>query len=303
GYHIVAVTSLPNDLTYQVATIERVLEASPETEYSIRARLDSIAKEAKTLQGLRDFVKKNPQYALEISIINNYAKILLGSLESKDIYLNAFHTPEGELLPIEQAVNADKKTYWLLTGVAMLTHEDKTDIRAVRYQLIDDVCRDKKTAYICSKIDLQASSLEDIAQKSGLVANIKDTIEVSLDKDVLVGEASMRIIFSQENTPAHLLPTLLEFEKQWRGEPHLELNAVGTAMGLAQGQRSQAIAGKSGVFVIEKIADLPAIMPTKEAISATQEALTKSRQDLASYYTHEALKKLKKVKDYRYKYW
>lgn len=268
GYHIVAVTALPTSLTYQMAVIKKYFVPSQATQDIVKQQVDVISPQIKSANDLIAFAKQNPQYKFEEDEVTRYHNIL----NDKNSHTSgpkhwAFNAEEGAVKVFIMDSNGNTLQH-IFIGIKHAQEEGEISIKASRKELTQDVLRDKKASYITSRLSLNETNLEKIAEKYGTGAVLREEKRLTLEKNAL-----------QEG---------------------YEPEVVGKAMGLPKGKKTVAV-GENGVYVIEKIADFSEELNPTEAENNTN-TLLRSRESMSSYHTQEALKKLNHVKDYRYKF-
>lgn len=270
GYHIVKVTSMPDATTYQLATVQKGINASDNTHEMAYGRAQQFRASA------------NDKAAFEAALAKDKT---LAKLEAKDMQSaqrSVNNLPNAREL-VRWAYNEDTK----LGAVSDVMEIDNQFVVAVLtakhekgYAKLDDV-RERVTAEVRKELKgrmiseklltAQGATLEDIAGKYGPVAQVK---------------TADNVLFANGSLP----------------EVGYEPKAVGMLFGMKPGKRSAPIAGEQGVLILELTAmkDNPNPAPQDEKALRTQ--LAQQRQSREQSNLYQVLRDRADVSDSRVKF-
>lgn len=270
GYHILKVTHAKTNIQYKIATINKTLEPSDATVERATAEARSIKEKNSSVEELRAFVKKNPKYILKkADKMNVYTANLDNIQNTKDVTRWAFGE-DAQVNKLSEPIDIKDQNVVIVAGLTVKVEKDEATINAFREELKAEVLKQIKTQKITAKLDLKAKTLEDIAKKYG--------------KEAVTGEAKDVTLSKGDINNFGFNPI-----------------SVGKAMGLKAGKRSDIIVDDAGIFILEGVKATPA----NKIADYTQQKnkIKQAKLGMASYQVQEAIKKAKKVEDFRYKFY
>jgi peptidyl-prolyl cis-trans isomerase D len=265
GYHIISVTNLKDNTTYTVATIEREITPSDETQNEAFRRADTFAND---LSGIEDFKKKA---TLEHLIVFDAKDLGTGQRtinnlgDARQIVTWLFR--DAKVGKVSDVFDLDK--YYV---VAVMTDEIEKGYKPfdkVKDEITPLVRNQVKGKMILEKLD-DKTSFEELAQKFGADAVVSSSSDLKM------------------NTSS--LPSV-----------GFDPVAIGKAFSLESGKRSKPFIAENGVVIIEM--QNRTIAPAIGDYSIFRTQLSQNATNQSSYSIAEAIKANAKIEDKRYKFY
>ena len=216
GYHIIDVTSVKDNTSYTLATIERDIAPSDETQNEAYRKADLFAS---SVSGLDAFKKKADEDALTIyhaeDISTNATRV--NTLDdARQVVLWLFKdASKGKVSDVFDV----QDTY----VVAVMTGETEDGYRPfedVKEEITPLVKNQLKGAKIAEKLKGLSGTIDEVAAAYGEDATVNSSSDLKLNSNSLPGVG-------------------------------IDPIAVGKAFGLAEGKRSEPFIGENGVLIIE----------------------------------------------------
>lgn len=266
GYHIVKVTEAKSNSKYRVSLISKVLSPSQQTRDAAYSKAELFASENKTLDQFKAAIKKDKLISLTADRVMEGSSSINGMQNAREITLWAFKdgVDKGS---ISNAFEINDS--YLVAAVTASTSKDKPKIDDYRDELKYRVIAEVKAEQITKKLNSLSGTLEQIAQKYGAGALVESSPAISLANGSL---------------------------KSGGADPV----ALGKIFGLKPGQKTKAVKGESGIFILEGTAinNAPEIADYTQYKTQGIQAL-KGR---GSYYVGEAIKENAKIIDNKAKF-
>lgn len=265
GYHIIDVTGVKDNTSFTVATIEREITPSDETQNEAFRKADVFTN---GISGIADFKEKAKKENLVVADANN--------LGTGDRRINNLGEARNAIMWLFRDAKVGKVSdVFDLDGVyvvAVMTDETEEGFKSldqVKEEITPLVRNQMKGKLLIEKINAQKGSLDEIAKAVGPDATVGTSSDLKLN--------------------TNSLPTA-----------GFDPIAVGKAFALENGKRSPAFAGENGVLVLELTNKT--IAPAVGDYSMFKNQL-KQTQDAKNYNIMEAVKVGSDIKDTRYKFY
>ncbi len=263
GYHIIDVTSLKDNTSYTIATIERDITASDETQNEAYRKADLFGS---SVSGLDDFKSKAAEDNLTIydakDVSTNSSRV--NTLDdARQIVLWLFRDASvgkvSDVFDVESAY-----------VVAVMTDETEEGIRSfddVKEEITSLVKNQQKGKQIIEKLKGLTGTIDEIATAYGDDASVNSSSDLKLNSNSLPGVG-------------------------------IDPIAVGKAFALESGKRTDPFIGENGVLIIENTNKT--IAPEIGDYSIFKNQRLQSLTSQAGFNISEALKKGAKIEDKRY---
>ncbi|WP_055434931.1 peptidylprolyl isomerase [Lacinutrix algicola] len=237
GYHVIRIDDKKNeDTAYKVATIERVIEPSVDTENAVFRT----ATNFEVSLGNQDFQEAAKASNLSVNPVNTIKELDenipgVGPLRSLVRWTFEDNTEVG-----------DTKRFETTTGyiVAQVTGKNEAGLMNVEdasVTALPEIRKEKKAKLIKERVS--ANSLTDLAAAEN--QTVKTALAINMKNPTIAGAG-------------------------------LEPLVVGTAFGLEEGQSSKLVTGVKGVYMVELTKKTPAVKLENYQSSANQVALAKT---------------------------
>lgn len=265
GYHIIEVTHLKDNTSYDVAILERSITPSDETLNSALRKADSFAAD---LEGVDAFKEKAKQEKLSVFEANN-----VGTAERR---INDLGEARQMVTWLFREAEVGKvSTVFDLTDtyvVAVMTGETEKGFKSfeqVKEEITPAVKNEIKGQSIQDKLKGKTEPLEELAKL--------------YPRDAVVNSSSDLKISSNSLPSVGFDPVV-----------------IGTVFSLESGKRSFPVAGENGVVVLDlqNKTEAPAI----GEFSMFKNQLLSSLSGRGGYYITEALKEAARIEDTRYRF-
>ncbi len=269
GYHIVEVTQPRNKTAYKIASISLTLEPSEETLNDALIKAEELKLASTDGNELRKKVTENPELILQNANRLTTTASNLGAIQgARDVVKWAF--TEANIGDVSEVITLQEQNKYIIATLTGATYKGASNIETFREELTREVVKNLKIQQITQKLNLKEKSLDEIAKKYGNEAIVGTATDLSL---------SMNVLSNAGFNP----------------------KAVGTALGLKKGNRSEAIADESGVLVLEVLNLVPA---AKIADYAKYRSDVETRlNQRVQFLIAEAIKKASDIEDNRYKFY
>ncbi len=265
GYHIISVTNTKDNTFYTVATIEREITPSDETQNEAFRKADVFATD---LSGVNDFKKKATEQKLLVFDANDVAtgaRTINNLGEARQVVTWLFRdAKEGKVSTVFDL--EDQYVVAVMTGE---TEKGYKPFDKVKEEITPLVRNQVKGKQIVSQLDDQ-TSLDDLAKKFGSEAVVNTSSDLKMNTGSLPGVGFDPI-------------------------------AVGKAFSLENGKRSKPFVGESGVLIIEM--QNKTIAPAIGDYSMFRNQLVQTANAQSSYSISEALKATADIEDMRFKFY
>lgn len=265
GYHIIEVTNLKDNTSYDVAILERIISPSDDTLNEALRKADSFAAD---LSGVEEFKAKAKQENLSVFEAND-----IGTAERRINDLGEARQMVTWLF--REAKIGKVSTVFDLTDtyvVAVMTGETEKGFKSfekVKEEITPLVKNEAKGKYLQSQLTGKTESLEDLAKL--------------YPRDAVVNSSSDLKLNASSMTSIGFDPVI-----------------VGSVFSLETGKRSKALTGENGIVVLElqNKTEAPAIGD----FTMFKTQLLNTLNGRGGYYITEALKEAANVEDKRYKF-
>ncbi|MFN8348733.1 MAG: SurA N-terminal domain-containing protein [Spirosomataceae bacterium] len=267
GFHLIKVTEAKTNVTYRIAAIGKTMTPSQATRDAIYAKADQFSLESKSKAAFDESVKKDKNLIVQTANRIPESATNVNTLQNaREIVRWAFNgdTKMEQVSPVFEI--DDQYVVAILTGKSEKSNPTVNDFRD---EITLKVRNAAKAEQITKKLSaIQAPTLDAIAQKYGAGALVENANDISLATGFL--------------TSAGLDPI-----------------ALGRGFGLKAGKKSKVFTGENGVFIMEKVSDIPA---PAIADYSMYKANLQSKNLQASYLLNEAIRENAKVVDNRAKF-
>ncbi len=267
GYHIIKVTEAKSNTRYRISLISKALNPSQQTRDMMYTKAEKFAAENKNIDDFKAAVKKDKLISLTANRVMEGASSINGMENAREMTLWAFGktAEKGSVSNVFELGNN-----YIVATITGSTSKDKPTIDDYRDELKFRVLADLKAEQIMKKLANASGSLEQIAQKYGAGALVETAENVNLATGTLKSAGADPV-------------------------------AIGKAFGLKPGQKSKAIKGESGVFIVEGSAVKNAPVIADYGQYKTQ--LLNANRGRNSYYAAEAIKEAAKIVDNQAKFY
>ena len=265
GYHIIEVTGVKDNTSFTIATIEREITPSDETQNEAFRKADVFTND---ISGIEDFKEKAKKENLVVADANDLgtADRRINNLgEARNAIMWLFR--DAKVGKVSEVFDLDN--VYVVAVMTDETEEGYKSLEQVKEEITPLVRNQMKGKLLSDKINTQKGSLDEIAK--------------AVSADATVGTSSDLKLNTNSLPTAGFDPT-----------------AVGKAFTLENGKRSQPFSGENGVLVIELLNKTIAPAVGDYSIFKTQ---LKQAQDAKNYNIMEAVKDGSNIKDTRYKFY
>lgn len=265
GYHIIEVTSVKDNTSYTVATIERSITPSDETQNEAFRKADVFAS---GLSGLGDFKEKAKKENLNIfdgNELTSGARSVNDLNDARQMVTWLFRdASKGKVSDV-----FDLETNYVVAVMTSETEAGYKPMDKVKDEIMPAVKNELKGKMLIEKLNAQKGSLEEIAKVMGSDANVNSSNDVKLNSTSL-------------------------------GSIGFDPVALGKAFSLENGKRSNAFAGENGVVILEL--SNKTIAPAIGEYGMFKNQLKQSLDGRVGFNITQALKDAAKIEDQRYKF-
>jgi len=267
GYHIIKVTEPKTNVTYRVATLERIITPGDETKEAALAKAESFAGMSSNAKEFKENAAKDSSLiVLSSSGLRKTDKSISRNINAREMVRWIFN--EGEIGQVSEVMEADKA--FIVVLITSKTDDKEVSLENERAEITYKIRNEKKTELISNKLKSMSGTLEEIGQKYGSGAAVYTMNDVSFSSTYL--------------TNAGYAPI-----------------AIGKAFGLQKGKRTQPFGDQSGVFIVEVMDKTTA--PDIADYSLYKNQLNQQFNYTISPLIMEAVKDFARVQDERYKFY
>ncbi|MFZ5973476.1 MAG: peptidylprolyl isomerase [Bacteroidota bacterium] len=265
GYHIISVTNTKDNTFYTVATIEREITPSDETQNEAFRKADLFATD---LSGVNDFKQRATEQKLLVFDANDIAtsaRTINNLGEARQVVTWLFRdAKEGKVSTVFDL--EDQYVVAVMTGETEKGYKPFDKVKEEITPLVRNQLKGKK---IIEQMDDQ-TSLEDLAKKFGSEAVVNTSSDLKMNSGALPSVGFDPV-------------------------------AVGKAFALESGKRSKPFVGENGVLIIEM--QNKTIAPAIGDYTMFRNQLLQAANAQSSYAISEALKATANIEDMRYKFY
>ncbi|MEP2670619.1 MAG: SurA N-terminal domain-containing protein [Cyclobacteriaceae bacterium] len=263
GYHIIDVTSVKDNTSYTVATVERDITPSDETQNEAYRKADLFAS---SVSGLNEFKEKAAEEKLTVynaeDVGTNASRVNTLS-DARQIVLWLFRdASKGKVSDV-----FDVQTSYVVAVMTKDTEEGYRSFEDVKEEITPLVKNKLKGQKIAEKLKSLSGSIDEIAAAYGEDASVNSSSDLKLNTNSLPGVG-------------------------------IDPIAVGKAFALESGKRSEPIIGQNGVLLIEN--ENKTIAPELGDYSMFKNQKLQTLNNQTGLNIAEALKKGANIEDKRY---
>ncbi len=264
GYHIIDVTAPKNNMKYTIATVERAIAASQETQDNQYRRADMFATD---LSGVENFKERAQKEGLSVFESNDVTATerYVGNLGDAREMITWLYR-EGKVGKVSNIFDLDRDY-----AVAVMT--GKSD---AGYRPLDDKLKAEITVIV--KKEKQAQVIIDKIKGDGTLEDLAK----AFPRDAVVGSSSDVKLNATNIANIGYDPI-----------------AIGKAFSVENGKRTKPFAGESGVTVIE--VQNKTVAPSMGDYSLFKDQLLRTADNKSSLEIADAIKDKAEIEDRRYK--
>jgi peptidyl-prolyl cis-trans isomerase D len=265
GYHILSVTNLKDNTFYSVATIEREITPSDETQNEAFRKADNFATDLSGVKAFRDKAAEQLLLIYDAKDLATGARTINNLGEARQVVTWLFRdAKEGKVSAV-----FDLEDNYI---VAVMTGEIEKGFKPF------DNVKDEITPLVRNQVKgkLIMEKLNDTATLEELAAQFGADAVVNTSNDLKMNASSIASI-------------------------GFDPIAIGKAFSLENGKRSKPFIGENGVVIME--VQNKTVAPAIGDYSMFRTQLTQSATNQSSYYIAEAIKQTAKIEDKRYKFY
>lgn len=266
GYHIIEVTGVKDNTSYTVATIERAITPSDETQNEASRKADAFATDVSSIDEFKETAKKNNYTVIDANEVGTADRRVSNLNDARSIVIWLFRDAKKGKVSEVFELN-DEYVVAVMTGE---TEDGYKPFEKAKEEITPFVRNEIKGKLLIEKIKAQKGTLDEVAK--------------AVSPDATVGSSSDLKL----NTST--LPTA-----------GFDPIAVGTAFSLENGKTSAPFAGENGVLVMEL--QNKTIAPAVGDYSIFKNQLKQAADTRSAYIIMEAIKDGSNIKDARYKFY
>jgi peptidyl-prolyl cis-trans isomerase D len=265
GYHIISVTELKNNISYTVATIEREITPSDETQNEAYRKADTFSGDLSGVADFKEKAKKENLVVLDANDIGTAERRVNNLGDARPLVTWLFR--DAKIGKVSEVFDLDDNYV-----VAVMTAETEKGFKSmekVKEEITPTVRNGLKGKIIVGKLTEQKGTLEEIAK---------------VYPDASVGNSSDLKLNTNNLSTAGFDPI-----------------AVGKAFSLDNGKRSQPFVGENGVLIIEM--QNKTLAPAIGDYSMFKNQALQNLNNRGGLNIAEAIKEASKIEDKRYKFY
>ena len=266
GYHIIEVTGVKDNTSYTVATIERAITPSDETQNEASRKADAFATEVSSIDEFKEIAKKNNYTVVDANEVGTADRRISNLNDARSIVMWLFRDAKKGKVSEVFELN-DEYVVAVMTGE---TEDGYKSFDKVKEEITPFVRNEIKGKLLIEKIKAQKGSLDEIAKAVSPDATVASSSDLKLSTSTL--------------------PTA-----------GFDPVAIGTAFSLENGKTSAPFAGENGVLVMEL--QNKTIAPAVGDYSVFKNQLKQAIDTRSAYIIMEAIKDGSNIKDARYKFY
>ena len=265
GYHIISVTELKNNISYSVATIEREITPSDETQNEAYRKADNFAGDLSGVEDFKERAKKENLVVLEANDLGTADRNINNLTDARQVITWLFR--DAKVGKVSDVFDLDANYV-----VAVMTGETEKGFKSlekVKEEITPAVRNELKGKLIVEKLAAQKGTLEEIAK---------------IYPDGSVGNSSDLKLNTNNLSTAGFDPV-----------------AVGKAFSLDNAKRSAPFVGENGVLIIEM--QNKTIAPAVGDYAMFKTQALQNLNNRGGFNIAEAIKDAAKIEDQRYKFY
>ena len=265
GYHIISVTELKNNIAYTVATIEREIAPSDETQNEAYRKADTFTGDLSGVDNFKEKAKKENLVVIDANDLGTADRSINNLTDARQLITWLFR--DAKIGKISDVV--DLNDNYVVAVMTAETEKGFKSLEKVKEEITPAVRNELKGKIIVEKLAAQKGTLEEIAK---------------VYADASVGSSSDLKLNTNNLSTAGFDPI-----------------AVGKAFSLDNGKRSQPFVGENGVLIIEM--QNKTIAPAVGDYSMFKNQALQSLNNQSGFNIVEAIKDASKIEDKRYKFY
>ena len=265
GYHIISVTELKNNVSYSVATIEREITPSDETQNEAYRKADNFAGDLSGVDDFNERAKKENLVALDAIDLGTGDRNINNLSDARQVITWLFR--DAKIGKVSEVF--DLETDYMIAVMTGETEKGFKPFEKVKEEITPAVRNELKGKMIVEKLAAQKGTLDEIAK---------------VYSDGSVGSSSDLKLNTNNLATAGFDPI-----------------AVGRAFSLDNSKRSAPFAGENGVLIIEM--QNKTIAPAVGDYTMFKTQTVQNLNNRGGYSITEALKEGAKIEDKRYRFY
>ena len=265
GYHIISVTELKNNIAYTVATIEREITPSDETQNEAYRKADTFSGDLSGVEDFKEKAKKENLIVVDANDLGTAERRVNNLSDARQMVTWLFR--DAKIGKVSDVFDLDDNYV-----VAVMTGETEKGFKSlekVKEEITPAVRNELKGKLIAEKLAAQKGTLEEIAK---------------VYADASIGTSSDLKLNTNNLSTAGFDPI-----------------AVGKAFSLETGKRSQPFIGENGVLIIEM--QNKTIAPAIGDYSMFKNQALQNLNNSGGLNIAEAIKEASNIEDKRYKFY
>ncbi|MBK5279334.1 MAG: peptidylprolyl isomerase, partial [Bacteroidia bacterium] len=265
GYHIISVTELKNNISYSVATIEREITPSDETQNEAYRKADTFTGDLSGIENFKERARNENLTVFEANDLGTAERSVNNLGDARQLITWLFR--DGKEGKVSDVFDLDDNYV-----VAVMTGEtDKgfKSLEKIKEEITPAVRNELKGKLIVAKLATQNGTLEEISK---------------VYPDASIGSSSDLKLNTNNLSTAGFDPL-----------------AVGKAFSLENGKRSPPFIGENGVLIIEM--QNKTIAPAIGDYSMFKTQALQNLNNRGGFNIAEAIKKAANIEDKRYKFY
>ena len=265
GYHIISVTELKNNIAYTVATIEREITPSDETQNEAYRKADTFSGDLSGVEDFKEKVKKENLIVVDANDLGTAERRVNNLSDARQMVTWLFR--DAKIGKVSDVFDLDDNYV-----VAVMTGETEKGFKSwdkVKEEITPAVRNELKGKLITEKLTAQKGTLEEIAK---------------VYADASIGTSSDLKLNTNNLSTAGFDPI-----------------AVGKAFSLETGKSSQPFIGENGVLIIEM--QNKTIAPAIGDYSMFKNQALQNLNNRGGLNIAEAIKEASNIEDKRYKFY
>jgi peptidyl-prolyl cis-trans isomerase D len=265
GYHIIEVTSMKDNTSYTVATIERSITPSDETQNEAFRKADTFAGGLSGLDEFKEKAKKENLSIFDANELTSGERRINNLNDARQMVTWLFRDAiKGKISEV-----FDLETNYAVAVMTGETEAGYKQLDKVKDEITPAVKNELKGKMLVEKLNAQKGTLEEIAKAMGSDAIVNTSSDVKLNATSLGNIGSDPV-------------------------------ALGKSFSLENGKRSSPFAGENGVIILEL--SNKTIAPAIGEYSMFKNQIKQSLDGRVGFNIAEALKDAAKIEDKRYKF-
>ncbi|MEK6783017.1 MAG: SurA N-terminal domain-containing protein [Bacteroidota bacterium] len=265
GYHIISVTELKNNIAYTVATIEREITPSDETQNEAYRKADTFSGDLSGVDNFREKAKKENLAVIDANDLGTAERRVNNLGDARQLVTWLFR--DAKIGKVSEVLDLDDN--YVVAVMTAETEKGFKPLEKVKEEITPAVRNEQKGKMIAEKLAAQKGTLEEIAK---------------VYPDASIGSSSDLKLNTNNLSTAGFDPI-----------------AVGKAFSLDNGKRSLPFVGENGVLIIEM--QNKTIAPSIGDYSIFKNQALQNLNNRGGLNIAEAIKEASKIEDKRYKFY